>query len=208
MKFISNEPSGKSFAKWISCSIFCSIKREIDFVDICSEYSVLIRADSYSPMYDTLSPIAPIVHERRGHYGGHIGTIKMSWLQLLLSSGILRRTCAFFSSAWFGNAIYMFVYTCAMYLHRWDRFIKQSGQEKILIRVIRWVCEKNCSNVAQPIFYQNIHLHTYIIITVGEPLRLSGKGMEWENKWHQKIPNSLPGPGNLLKYIIITVEKM
>jgi hypothetical protein len=28
----------------------------------------------------------------------------------------------------------------------------------------------------------------------GEPLWLSGKVMEWENKWNQKIPGSLPSP--------------
>jgi hypothetical protein len=31
----------------------------------------------------------------------------------------------------------------------------------------------------------------------GEPLWLSGKVVEWENKWNQKIPGMLPIPGNL-----------
>jgi hypothetical protein len=30
----------------------------------------------------------------------------------------------------------------------------------------------------------------------GEPLWLSGKMMEWENKWNQNIPGSLPTPGS------------
>jgi hypothetical protein len=34
---------------------------------------------------------------------------------------------------------------------------------------------------------------------IGEPLWLSGKVMECENKLNQKIPGSLPSPGNLLK---------
>jgi hypothetical protein len=33
----------------------------------------------------------------------------------------------------------------------------------------------------------------------GEPLWLSGKVMERENKQNQKIPGLLPSPGNLLK---------
>jgi hypothetical protein len=33
-----------------------------------------------------------------------------------------------------------------------------------------------------------------------ESLWLSGEAIEWENKWNQKIPGSLPsGPGNLKK---------
>jgi hypothetical protein len=34
---------------------------------------------------------------------------------------------------------------------------------------------------------------------VWEPIWLSGKMMEWENKGNQKIPGSLPSPGNLKK---------
>jgi hypothetical protein len=32
-----------------------------------------------------------------------------------------------------------------------------------------------------------------------EPLWLSGKVMERENKWNKKIPGSLPSPGTFLK---------
>jgi hypothetical protein len=42
------------------------------------------------------------------------------------------------------------------------------------------------------VFQQNIRL-----FGVGEPLWLSGKVMEWENKRNQKIPGSLPSPSNL-----------
>jgi hypothetical protein len=39
----------------------------------------------------------------------------------------------------------------------------------------------------------------FLSITLpGEPLWLSGKVMERENKRKQKIPGSLPSPGNLL----------
>jgi hypothetical protein len=38
----------------------------------------------------------------------------------------------------------------------------------------------------------------------GEPLWLSGKVMEWDNIQNQKIPGSLPSPGNLKKCFYIT----
>jgi hypothetical protein len=31
--------------------------------------------------------------------------------------------------------------------------------------------------------------------------------MEWENKRNQKIPGSLPSPGNVLQYFILKIEK-
>jgi hypothetical protein len=41
--------------------------------------------------------------------------------------------------------------------------------------------------------------HILNFIWPREPLRLSGKVMEWENKQNQKIPGSIPTPANLKK---------